>query len=578
MAELTLLAKATIVIGLALAAVAVAPRARAALRAQLMASAFAALIALPVVTMLVPDRTIEVPVAVNTSFQAIDIPAAAVSASTPGGEGPNRPVPWRSPGIATMLRMLWVLMMIGFLARAATSLWRLRIIRRGGVAWNEGAALLSMLADATGVRRRVELFVHDQLDVPMTFGLVRPVIGLPGDALEWPRDAVSRALVHELEHVRRADWAVHLMAVFVCAVYWFHPLVWIAARRLRLESERACDDAVVRNADGATYAQQLVSLARRLTRRNTITVLSIASPGELTTRVRAVLNERQARGRASAVSGTLLAACAAAVVLAISPLRAVSRSPEFAVGDQAPAAGAPLPFDVASVKPNTSATPRQTITQRGNTFVATNVTLKELVATAYQIEQPDLLSGGPGWLDSERFDVEAKSAGSARWDELLQMLQALLADRFGLGIRRENKDVSVYALVVARNGPRLKTAFDGECLAPPQGWCGGFKTAPGSLLGRRVTVSQIARMLSGRSGRRVLDRTQIEGVFDVELQWAPGPGQLPPGPGPDDAPPIDPTRPSLFTAVEEQLGLRLQPSVAPVEHFVIERAERPRSN
>lgn len=92
-------------------------------------------------------------------------------------------------------------------------------------------------------------------------------------------------------------------------------------------------------------------------------------------------------------------------------------------------------------------------------------------------------------------------------------------------------------------------------------------------------MARIAAILSGpRSGRRVVDETGIEGFFDVELRWTPGPGQLPPGPGPDDAPPIDRDGPSLFTALEEQLGLRLVPTTGTVDHFVIERAERPTEN
>src|SRR6202023_3733311 len=108
------------------------------------------------------------------------------------------------------------------------------------------------------------ILLHDDIVVPMTCGVLRPAIVLPTDAEEWSDADLRHAIVHELEHVRRADWPVHILARFVSAMYWFHPLVWIAWRRLCLDSERACDDAVLLGAEQTAYAEQLVRLARRM--------------------------------------------------------------------------------------------------------------------------------------------------------------------------------------------------------------------------------------------------------------------------------------------------------------------------
>jgi uncharacterized protein (TIGR03435 family) len=157
------------------------------------------------------------------------------------------------------------------------------------------------------------------------------------------------------------------------------------------------------------------------------------------------------------------------------------------------------------------------------------------------------------------------------------MLQALLADRFGLRIRRETREVPAYALVAERSGIKLRPAAEGECPVQ-QDPCGTFRTRPGEVIGRRVTVPRLAAILSGRSGRPVVDASGIGGTYDFDLKWTPDPSQLPRGPAPDDLAPFDPSGPSLFTAVEEQLGLRLQPTTAAAEHFIIEHAQRPSPN
>src|SRR6185503_570151 len=125
---------------------------------------------------------------------------------------------------------------------------------------------------------------------PVTCGWTRPTVLLPSDAAHWTDGDLRRALVHEIEHVRRGDWAVYLAARVACAVFWFHPLVWIALRQLCLEAERTCDDAVLQNAEGTEYAEQLVQLARRMSSAPGAPVLAMASRSQLSTRITAILS------------------------------------------------------------------------------------------------------------------------------------------------------------------------------------------------------------------------------------------------------------------------------------------------
>ena len=164
----------------------------------------------------------------------------------------------------------------------------------------------------------------------MTFGVTRPVIVLPIDARDWDDAELRRALLHELEHIQRGDWIMQIVARVVAAFYWFHPLVWMAWRRLGLEAERSCDDAVVMSEERTDYAEQLVTLAQRMSATPVQPLLGMANRSDLSTRVTAVLDDRLRRGRAgfALVAGTV--AASAIVVATVAPVRAaVKPDPEL---------------------------------------------------------------------------------------------------------------------------------------------------------------------------------------------------------------------------------------------------------
>ena len=223
---------------------------------------------------------------------------------------------------AVTARAIWLAGTLASGLLLAAGLWNLRRIRRTAIPALALQREAGALAAACGLRRTVAVVTHEHLVTPLTFGLRRPLIALPPDAAGWSAEAARRALVHELEHVRRADWAWHVGARLTCALFWFHPLAWVAWRQLRLEAERACDDAVVRTSDGADYAEQLVSLARRISSRSPRTSLAMAARSDLSTRVAALLDPHQLRSRAGAVSLATAAFVSLALVLTIAPVGA----------------------------------------------------------------------------------------------------------------------------------------------------------------------------------------------------------------------------------------------------------------
>jgi uncharacterized protein (TIGR03435 family) len=254
-------------------------------------------------------------------------------------------------------------------------------------------------------------------------------------------------------------------------------------------------------------------------------------------------------------------------------------------------------FEVASIKPAAPDARGMFIRPGpGGGVSVTNMTLKELIVIAYRI-QPFQISGGPAWLDSARYDIVAKPETKPKQAEIQLMLQSLLADRFQLTLHRETKELPVYALVMARKdgklGPSPVESKEGGCTQPdpnkpppppgpgqrPALSCGQMMMSPRGLTLVSAPVSNMIPMLARRLGRTVIDKTGLTGNFDITVEWTPEEGgamQFP-----TDAPKsptAEPAGPSIFTAIQEQLGLKIESQKGPVETFVISRAEKPSEN
>jgi uncharacterized protein (TIGR03435 family) len=243
-------------------------------------------------------------------------------------------------------------------------------------------------------------------------------------------------------------------------------------------------------------------------------------------------------------------------------------------------ANANLVFDVATIKPSNPATPGQSIlVGRGgsNLFTTTNTTLNDLITFAYDIHLRQI-AGGPSWLQSDRFDITAKPEpqGIPNATQLRTMLRKLLADRFGLAFHTEKREMPAYVISVGKDGPKALTKNESGGLLPGFGGRG-----PGAIGVRNSTMADFAGFLQARIvDRPVVDQTGISGRFDFTLEWRPDVAQLgPPGGGPaPQLPPEVEARPDLFTAIQEQIGLKLESSKAPVDTYVIDKVQKPSDN
>jgi len=341
--ELSIFGKATIMLAIGLIVVKLAGRARASVRHLLLAATFATVLALPLITLTAPEVTIGVPVTrASESITAFPPAARSEAVTLPTNNSLSSRVTERasSSGVSwiAIVRLVWIAGAALMLLQLSIDLFRLRRIRRDGLPWTERRELMNSLATECGVSRSVEILLHEGILAPLTNGLWRPAILLPYEACEWSEADLRRAIIHELEHVRRGDWVIQLAARATCAFYWFHPLVWVAFRWLSLQAERACDDAVVRGAEHTEYAEQLVLLAGRLSKAQAQPALGMANRSDLSTRVSALLDNSQRRGRAGLLAATSALGVASLVVVVIAPVRAVTL-PRKPAGETAQATG-----------------------------------------------------------------------------------------------------------------------------------------------------------------------------------------------------------------------------------------------
>jgi uncharacterized protein (TIGR03435 family) len=235
------------------------------------------------------------------------------------------------------------------------------------------------------------------------------------------------------------------------------------------------------------------------------------------------------------------------------------------------ALGQVLVFDAASVKPSNPGDIGGSTFQftPGGGLKITNGTLRDIIETAYSVRDFQIL-GGPGWLNSRRYDVLAKSApGSAQnaVAETRLKLQMLLAQRFRLTIHRETRDLPEYALVIAKSGAKL---IDGEAPISEQSPA-GIRAGCGQITGTMASMASLAVYLERQLRRPVVDRTQLSGKYNFQFEWTPDSG-----PCPGDS--VSSDGPSIFTAIEEKLGLMLESAKGPVEVIVVDRAEKADEN
>ena len=419
---------------------------------------------------------------------------------------------------------------------------------------------------------------------PGVFGIWRPVLLVPDGIRDRLTPAQLRALIaHEQCHVKHHDNLTATLHMAIEAVFWFHPLVWWLERRLIEERERACDEYVLQS--GSTprdYAEGILEVCRFAKDPSPVFVAGVTG-SDLRQRIESILRNQAARplGRERAVA--LLICAAVAVVGPVTAGAVQSTTPAQA------AAGDRPHFEVASIKrtPEVTGPGADFSAMPGGHLHARNNEVANFIGNAYGRVPHYLIANMPDWVTADRYDLEAKAAdSSATAPQMMLMLQTLLEDRFKLRWHRETREGPVYVLSVARGGHKLRASKD--CVverdpakplpAPPPGrtqpLCGNnwlHGQGPISVWSAfSIDMAKVAGTLGVFTGRQIVDKTGLTGLFDVDLELP----RLQPVPGADLAPPDA----DAFTVVREQLGLVLEPGKGPLEYFVIDSIARPTEN
>ena len=444
---------------------------------------------------------------------------------------------------------------------------------------------------------------------PGIVGLWNPVILLPAgiDTYLTARQ-LAAVVAHEVCHARRRDNLTAAVHMLVEAVFWFHPMVWWIGARLVAEREQACDEHVVaETAAPIDYAEGIVTVCRRYVEAPLMSAAGVGG-ADVKARIDAILAHRI--GLRLTLPKRLVLATAAVVAFVVPVAAgAINRGALTAEQAQGVAPGQPLVdpearFEVVSIKRfDTSAGVEPRIAMTPGRYDVAGIPLSLIVGQALGTPV-DRIFGLPDWVSTELYAIAAKAPENPPPAAVATsvMLTNLLKDRFGLATHRETRQLPVYDLGFARAdkrlapglkpaspecqaalAARLKAVQRGAAVPPPMADpnCGSARINPGMVSFNGVPMAMIAQVLTQSVGRPVIDKTGLTSYFDFTLQWTPQPGSgmpFQPAGGPPAAPPpaADPDGSNLFTAVQEQLGLKLESARGPVEVVVIDRLEKPR--
>ena len=466
---------------------------------------------------------------------------------------------------------------------------------------------ISWLVRWQRIRRAVQSGSRVELDLPIraisspsflapgVFGVFRPLLLLPQGILEQLTPVQWKSvLTHELCHVRRRDNLIGAVQMFIEMLFWFHPLVWWIGKRILEERERACDEEVLRlGCEPRAYAQSILKVCK-LYLASPLPCAAGVSGANLRMRIEAILHERIVKNLNGGTKALLAATgCfAAGLPIAIGLLHGVSL--------RAQTVPATLRFEVASVKtwvpdPKTGGIRTAGVPGPGNhdpgRFTA-RTNLLSLIVLAYDIplyrlsEQKDLYD--------QRFEIEAKMPADTTREQFDVMLQNLLADRLGLKVHWATQQIETYTLVVAKGGPKLKPAAPDSAPAneastdsrstdkvgsdgfpiPPPGNAAWVGAAPGGKIGMRghnQTIAELVRAIGPRTlDGPLTDATGLTGKYDYTVFWSMAATTAALNP----TAAVEPDGPSIFDAVEEQLGLKIEKRKGPVQMLVVDHVEK----
>lgn len=538
-------------------------------------------------------------------FQQIPLPAApAVSATAPF----SHPFSFVWAAIATV----WLCGCLILLARWISD-WRcataLASAAQPVLEGREFAALRRAQRQAR-IRQRITLRLSPSEIEPGVFGIIRPVLLWPA-ALSGRLDETQMEAImsHEVEHVRRHDNLSSAMHAFVEALFWFHPMVRWMSKKMTEERERACDEKVMQlNARPEAYAESILKVCGFCLEPPTPCVSGV-SGADLKERILRIMTRRSgmalSTGRKLILSSALVATLA--LPLGFGMLHGQAAGAAGTSSGQSSSTPADLPkYDIASIKPyKADDGPAMRVMMRitPDGVSLHGVPMREMVQQAFGVEA-DRIIGEPDWVKSSRYDIEAKvepedapKLKDLKMEQRNAMMLQLLVDRFGLKYHHEQRELPMYALVVAKGGLKMKPTKPDDAAGenappppdPPRPGDGPrpmmgkhmMMMNPGHLQSTGASTDLLAHILSRQLGRTVVNKTGLTGEYDFALDYTPENMPMPmPGPpegGPKPEMP-DQGGPSIFTAVEEQLGLKLEATKSTVDVIVIDHIRQPSEN
>ena len=505
----------------------------------------------------------------------------AASTQTPSVEAPT---------VTQLLPWIVAIWFVGFLVVLFVWILRWRRISKAMKAATplyEGREVgtLRRMELAGGIRRPIALLLSRASLEPGIFGIVRPVLIWPEGISQQLQDAHLEAiLAHEVWHVRRRDNLAAAFHMLVEAVFWFYPLVWWMGARLIEERERACDEEVLAlGSDRQVYAESILKVCE-FCLGSPLPCVSGVTGADLKKRMVRIMNNRISLKLDLARKLILIMAAFLAIALPIT-FGVFHATPGHAQSNDVTTAPPARAFETISIKPDTSTenwVNRSKVMYDLNdgSFTAHGVPLRLLVKLAYHVQDSQI--SGPSDLMSQRYDVDAKISSAdvkaLRQSPMMeqrggdQSIQALLRDRFKLAAHMEVRNLPAYDLVVDKDGPKFQESSNGLHL---------MRMGNGELNSQGTHMAFLTDQLSIRLGRTVVDKTGLNGNYIFNLHWTPDPDEearisrggmaSPPSSAAVSGPP-------LATAVQEQLGLRLESSTEPVQVLVIDHIEQPSEN
>jgi uncharacterized protein (TIGR03435 family) len=529
-----------------------------------------------------------------------------------------RVIPAHAPSIASSIlpqltRAAIVVWLVGFLA--VLFVWCVRwrrisaaIRHAGPLSQGREVEALRRMERIGGIRRPIDMLLSRTSFEPGIFGIARPVLVWPEGISQHLDDAHLEAiLAHEVWHVRRRDNLFAALHMLVEAVFWFYPLVWWLGARLIDERERACDEEVVAlGNDRQIYAESILRVCE-FCLGSPLPCVSGVTGADLKRRMVHIMNDHISHKLDFTRKALLTLAALLAIALPVT-FGLLHPSSGWAQSQLTTATPSAPVYSSVSVRPSQSSSDtlirsKMKLSSKDGSFVAEGVTLQRLIQLAYHV-QDSQISGGPDWLNSAKFDIEAKLDDSVvaamhqqapdhkKFDDQA-MLKALLSERFKLAMHPQTQPVPAYDLVVDEGGPKLQQAEGMHMMHMERG----------ELTASGTPIEFLVQQLSLHLGQTVVDKTGLRGNYAFDLHWTPDPAEdqrleqsgegvrqlttvrtTDPGEGhrvklhaeqaartqsPDlNAPP-------LLVALQEQLGLKLESQTEPIQILVIDHAEAP---